>query len=118
MSDESNGVDNEAYMTHVTTRNPMMDPGLERSNGSPMSSVNERKRSGELYLKRTKRYDRIMRLPLSSKKRQMTLDDYEKIIAMFCPPNHESTSGAETNSFCKRAGLFLTMLRKHNDLIY
>ena len=116
--DESNGVDNETNMTPVNTRNPMMAPGWERSNDSPMPGVNERKRSGDLYLKRKKRYDPIMRFPLKSKKPRMTLDYLEQIIALGCPSNDEITSGAETSSFCKRAELFLATLREHNDLIY
>ena len=115
MSDESNGVDNEATMTHVNKRNPMMAPGSGRINNSSMPRVNERKRSGEEHLKRTTRYDPIMRLPLRSNKHQMTLDGIQKVIAMGCPPNDMS---AKIGSFCKRAALFLTMLRKQNDLFF
>ena len=95
MLDESNGVDNETNMTPVNTRNPMMAPGWERSNDSPMPGVNERKRSGHLTLKLAKRYDPIMRLPLKSRARPMTLDYLGKIIALGCPSKDERISGAK-----------------------
>ena len=94
----------------------MLTSNWERMNGSPiMPRINERKRSGQNTLKLTKRYDPIMRFPLKSRTRPMTLDYLEMIIALGCPSNNERNSGAKISNFCKRAELYIAMRRKYRN---